>query len=66
MQTLAARERSAGGRVSVRTYFAAKDALVGGRGKKAVDYVSTTVDGTDHDTLVQSVEVWEEIFSSVR
>ncbi|KAF7182826.1 hypothetical protein CNMCM7691_002487 [Aspergillus felis] len=78
VQTLAARERATGGRVSVRTYFAAKDALVGGRGQRyfeecwrapgleAIDYVSTTVDGTDHDTLVQSVEVWEEVFSSVQ
>lgn len=78
VQTLAARERSTGGRVSVRAYFAAKDALVGSRGQKyfegcwrapsleAIDYESTTVDGTDHDTVVQSVEVWEEIFSSVQ
>ncbi|RHZ44038.1 uncharacterized protein CDV56_100037 [Aspergillus thermomutatus] len=78
VQTLAARERSMGGRVSVRTYFAAKDAMVGSRGQKyfeecwqapgveAIDYVSTTVDGTDHDTLVQAVGVWEEIFSSIQ
>lgn len=77
VQALAAGERSTGGRVSVRTYFAAKDALVGSRGQKyfeecwrapgleGIDYISTTIDGTDHDTLVQSVEVWEEIFSSV-
>ncbi|RHZ62993.1 hypothetical protein CDV55_102910 [Aspergillus turcosus] len=78
VQTLAARERSTGGRVSVRAYFAATDALVGSRGQKyfeecwrapgldGIDYVSSTVDGTDHDTVVQSVEVWEEIFSSVQ
>jgi hypothetical protein len=78
VQTLAAREQSTGGRASVRTYFAAKDGLVGSRGQKyfeecwrapglePIDYVSTIVDGTDHDTLVQSAEVWEEIFSSVQ
>jgi hypothetical protein len=78
VQTLVARERSVGGRVSVRTYFAAKDALVGSRGQKyfeecwrapgleGIDYVSTTVDGMDHDTVAQAVEVWEEIFSSVQ
>lgn len=77
-QTLAARERSTDSRVSVRTYFAAKDAMVGSRGQKyfeecwqapgveAIEFVSTTVDGTDHDTLAQSVEVWEEIFSLIQ
>ncbi|KAF4263221.1 hypothetical protein KXV89_000350 [Aspergillus fumigatus] len=70
VQALAAGERSTGGRVSVRTYFAAKDALVGSGGQKyfeecwrapgleGIDYISTTIDGTDHDTLVQSVEIW--------
>lgn len=75
-QTLAARERSTDGRVTVRTYFAATDAMVGCRGQKyfegcwrapgmeePIDFTSKTIDGTDHDTLVQSVEVWEEIFA---
>ncbi|KAF7131469.1 hypothetical protein CNMCM5793_004694 [Aspergillus hiratsukae] len=64
--------------VSVRTYFSATDALVGSRGQRyfeecwlapgldGIDYVSCTVDGTAHDTVVQAVEVWEEIFSSVQ
>ncbi|KAJ9209257.1 hypothetical protein DTO166G4_9130 [Paecilomyces variotii] len=76
-QVLAAREQSTGGRVRLRTYFASKDALVGSRGQRyfeecwqapgveAIDFVSTTVDKTDHDTLMQSVEVWEAIFASM-
>ncbi|EAW09560.1 alpha/beta fold hydrolase [Aspergillus clavatus NRRL 1] len=75
-QMLAAREQSTG--VTVRTYFATKDALVGNKGQKyfeecwqapgmeAINFVSTTVKDTDHDTLVQSIGVWEEIFSSLR
>lgn len=76
-QMLAAREQSLGGRVSLRAYFASKDAMVGSRGQRyfeqcwqapgveAIDFISTTVDKTDHDTLMQSVEVWAAIFASV-
>ncbi|KAL4808094.1 Alpha/Beta hydrolase protein [Aspergillus unguis] len=77
-QTMAAREQTLGGQVSVKAYFAAKDALVGSKGQKyfeecwraaggeGVNFVSTTREETDHDTLVQSVAVWEEIFSLVQ
>lgn len=76
-QMLAAREQSTDGRVSLRTYFAYKDALVGSRGARyfqecwkapgveAIDFISTTVDETDHDTLIQSFGVWEAIFTSI-
>ena len=76
-QMLAAREQSTDGRVSLRTYFASKDAMVGSRGARyfqecwkapgveAIDFISTTVDETDHDTLMQSVDVWEAIFASI-
>lgn len=76
-QTLAAREQSTDGRVSLRTYFAFKDALVGSRGARyfhecwkapgveVIDFISTTVDETDHDTVMQSVDVWEAIFASM-
>lgn len=61
----------------IRVYHAAKDALVGPRGQKYFDecwdvcgseisFVSRTVEGTDHDTVSQAVEVWEEIFSLVK
>ncbi|KAJ5763644.1 hypothetical protein N7533_002325 [Penicillium manginii] len=77
VQTLAARESSAGTRVSVRAYFASSDAMVGERGKlyfeqcwqapglDAVDFVSETVEKTDHDTVMQLVKVWAKIFASV-
>ena len=74
---LADREQSMEGRVSIRAYFAATDALVGSRGQKyfetcwqapgveAIDFISTTVDGTDHDTLLQSEDVWSAILASI-
>ncbi|KAJ5902160.1 hypothetical protein N7495_002688 [Penicillium taxi] len=76
-QTLATRE-SSGGSFKVRAYFAAKDAMIGGRGQRyfeqcwqapgmdAIDFASKTVDGTDHDSLVESMEVWEAILSSIK
>ncbi|KAL4926431.1 alpha/beta fold hydrolase [Aspergillus undulatus] len=78
------------GKVTLRAYFAEKDAMVGrqgqkyfeeswraetetgtgteedGKGQKGVEFVTRTVKGTDHDTLAQAVEVWEEIFSLVK
>lgn len=75
-QTLAASEQSRDERVTLRAYFAATDALVGSRGQRyfekcwqapgveAINFVSTTVDKTDHDTVIQSVEVWAAIFAS--
>jgi hypothetical protein len=76
-QMLAARSQSVDGRVSLHAYFASTDALVGSRGQKyfeqcwqapgveAIDFISTTVDKTNHDTIIQSVEVWEAVFASV-
>ncbi|KAL2821407.1 Alpha/Beta hydrolase protein [Aspergillus cavernicola] len=67
----------AGGGVISRTYFAAQDALVGSRGQRyfeegwkaqgvqGVEFFSRVIDGTDHDTVIQSVEVWEEILTLV-
>ncbi|GES62413.1 hypothetical protein ATEIFO6365_0005039000 [Aspergillus terreus] len=65
-------------RCTLRAYFAATDALVGTKGQKyfeecwrapgteAVDFVSRTIAGSDHDTVAQSVEVWEDIFASIK
>lgn len=62
----------------VRAYFAEKDFLVGSRGKRyfeecweepgvdTIDSVSREIEGSDHDTIALSVEVWEEIFSLVK
>lgn len=33
---------------------------------EGVEVVSRRVDGTDHDTVSQAVEVWEEIFSLMK
>lgn len=77
--TLAAleRQRDDNDRATVRTYFSETDALVGSRGQKyfqecwnapgveGVDFESKVIKGTDHDTVAQSVGVWEEIFSMV-
>ena len=76
-QMLASREQAIGTRVSVRAYFASTDALVGHRGQRyfeqcwqapgldAIDFTSMTMEKTDHDTVMQSVEVWSAIFASV-
>ncbi|KAJ5647763.1 hypothetical protein N7490_004135 [Penicillium lividum] len=76
-QVLAAREQSMDGQASLRVYFAATDALVGSRGQRyfeqcwqapgveAIDFISTTVDKSDHDTVMQSGEVWGAIFASI-
>ncbi|KAJ5157258.1 uncharacterized protein N7482_008358 [Penicillium canariense] len=65
-------------RFTLRAYFAATDALVGKQGQKyfeecwqaagieAIDFVSTTIEGSDHDTIAQSVEAWEDIFSFLK
>ncbi|BCS17351.1 alpha/beta hydrolase [Aspergillus puulaauensis] len=76
--TLAAleRQRDDNDRATVRTYFSETDALVGGRGQKyfqecwapgveGIDFECKVIKGTDHDTVAQSVGVWEEIFSMV-
>lgn len=65
-------------RLKVRAYFAESDAMIGKRGQKYVeecwrgkedgewqdvlDFQSTTVAGTDHDSLVQSVKALEMVF----
>ncbi|KAL5359101.1 Alpha/Beta hydrolase protein [Aspergillus floccosus] len=63
---------------TLRAYFAATDALVGKQGQKyfeecwkalgteAISFASRTIDGSDHDTVMQSVEVWEDIFSAIK
>lgn len=66
-----------GERATVRTYFSETDALVGSRGQKyfeecwkasgdGADFECKMIKGTDHDTVAQSVGVWEEIFSLIR
>jgi hypothetical protein len=65
-------------RLKVRIYFAETDAMIGKRGQSYVeqcwrgngdseygdvfDFEATTVDGTDHDNLVQSINVLERVF----
>jgi hypothetical protein len=58
----------------IRVYRAATDAMVGRKGQEyfegcwrgageGVDFDSRRVEGTDHDTVSQAAEVWEEIFA---
>ncbi|KAL3471116.1 Alpha/Beta hydrolase protein [Aspergillus californicus] len=77
-ERVATEDGSSSGRMRVRVYFSAKDALVGGRGQKyfescwrasgveeGVDFGCKVVEGTDHDTVMQAVGVWEEICAMV-
>lgn len=63
--------------LKVRAYFAASDSMIGTKGQayfegcwhgtgdveyREVDFTSTIVPGTDHDTLMLSVGVWEKTF----
>lgn len=79
IKALAAVERQRDGeRATIRTYFSETDALVSSRGQKyfeecwkesavdGVDFECKMMEGTDHDTVAQSVGVWEEIFSFIR
>ncbi|KAL4971639.1 alpha/beta-hydrolase [Aspergillus desertorum] len=68
-RTISAVEQNTSRRITLRAFFAAEDAMIGRRGQKYlehIDFVSTTVDRTDHDSVAQSVEVWEAIFKLVR
>ncbi|KAL4914500.1 Alpha/Beta hydrolase protein [Aspergillus aurantiobrunneus] len=71
------RRQRAQGVMKLRTYLAEKDAMVGSRGQEymeecwrglgeGVEVVSRKLEGTDHDTVSQAVEVWEEIFSLIK
>lgn len=67
--------------LKVRAYFGESDSMIGKKGQEyfegcwhevndgeqrhAVDFMSTTVPGTDHDTLVQSIQTWEKIIGDV-
>lgn len=62
---------------TLRAYFAATDVMIGKQGQKyfedcwrasgmeVIHFVSRTIEGSDHDTVLQSVEVWEDIFSAI-
>ncbi|KAJ5488759.1 hypothetical protein N7539_003649 [Penicillium diatomitis] len=63
---------------TLRAYFAETDALIGSKGQQyfencwrgpgveAIEFTSKTIPQSDHDTVFQSVEVWEDIFSSFK
>jgi hypothetical protein len=61
----------------VRVYHAATDAMVGRKGQEyfegcwrgageGVEFDARRVEGTDHDTVSQAAEIWEEIFALFR
>jgi hypothetical protein len=69
-----------GAPLKIQAYFAESDVMIGKKGqayfeerwcgtngeyKGVVEFASTMVPGTDHDTLALSVDVWEEIFKGV-
>ncbi|KAJ6004376.1 hypothetical protein N7522_006021 [Penicillium canescens] len=69
-----------GAPLRIQAYFAESDVMIGKKGqtyfeecwrgtngeyKDVVEFASTTVPGTDHDTLALSVDVWEGIFQGV-
>ncbi|KAF7715270.1 Uncharacterized protein PECH_002109 [Penicillium ucsense] len=63
---------------TLRAYFAETDALIGSKGQQyfencwrgpgveAIEFTSKTIPQSDHDTVFQSVEAWEDIFSSFK
>lgn len=69
-------------KLTVKAFFGETDALIGKAGQKyveecwkgtaeqnfqnAFDFEATTLVGTDHDTVSQSVEVWEQLFVLAR
>ncbi|KAL3447447.1 alpha/beta-hydrolase [Aspergillus insuetus] len=72
-----AREQGGQCQIRIRVYHAATDALVGKKGQEyfegcwrgageGVDFDSRRVEGTDHDTVSQAAEVWEQIFALLR
>ena len=77
-QTLAGIQTMPESKFKIHAYFGQTDFLVGKGGQKyfetcwqapgveAIDFVSREVEGSDHDTIAFSAEVWEEIFSSVK
>lgn len=69
-------EQSSDNKITLRTYFAASDIMIGSQGQKyfeqcwqenapGIDFITRTVEWSDHDTVSQAVEVWEDIFSAV-
>jgi hypothetical protein len=69
-----------GAPLKIQAYFAESDVMIGKKGqayfeerwrgtngeyKDVLEFASTTVPGTDHDTLALSVDVWEGIFQGV-
>lgn len=71
-----AKEQSPENKLTLRTYFAASDIMIGNQGKKyfedcwqenseSINFVSKTVESSDHDTVSLCAEVWEDIFASV-
>ncbi|KAJ5156800.1 hypothetical protein N7492_009603 [Penicillium capsulatum] len=70
-----------GSALMVHAYFAESDSMIGKKGQQyfeecwqgtddddnldSVNFISTTVPGTDHDTLATSVEIWEKIIGDL-
>ena len=75
LRRLAERERAETSKVKVRVFFAAEDSMIGVKGRAymdccwkeqdELDFESRIVANTDHDSVLQSVEVLESVFREV-
>ena len=75
IKRLAERERSETSKVKVRVFFAAEDSMIGAKGREYMDccwkeqddldFESRIVANTDHDSVLQSIEVLESVFREV-
>ena len=75
IKRLVERERAETSKVKVRVFFAAEDSMIGVKGREYMDccwkeqddldFESRVVANTDHDSVLQSIEVLESVFREV-
>ena len=75
IKRLVQREKAETSKVKVRVFFAAEDSMVGVKGREYMNYCwkeqddldfeSRIVANTDHDSVLQSIEVLESVFREV-
>lgn len=75
IKRLIERERAETSKVKVRVFFAAEDSMIGVKGREYMDscwkehhdldFESRIVANTDHDSVLQSIEVLESVFLEV-
>ena len=75
LKRLVEKEREETSKVKVRVFFAAEDSMIGVKGREymdccwkeqdELDFESRIVANTDHDSVLQSIEVLESVFREV-